>query len=102
MRFDKPINLYEVDIVEDGIGGREEKLSLVKKDVLANINILTLEETTKIYGEAIVGTIKATILGKVYADVDRVEYDKKIYRVANHIVTKNKTSFLLEVIENEC
>lgn len=101
MRFDKSINLYEVDIVDDGIGGREEKLSIVKKDVPANVNMLTLEETTKIYGEAMIGTLKATILDRLYLDVDRIEYNKKIYRVANHIITKNKTCFLLEVIENE-
>lgn len=101
MRFDKVISLYEVQIIDDEIGGREEKLSVVKKDILANVNVLTSEETTKIYGEAVVGTIKVTILGRLYDDVDRVEYDDKIYRVANHIVTKNKTCFLLENIEKK-
>ena len=101
MRFNKPITLYGINIIDDGIGGREEKLSIIKKDVLANINVLTLEETKQIYGESIVGTIKATILGRLYSDVDRIEYDKKNYKVANQIITKNKTCFLLEVMENE-
>ena len=101
MRFNKPITLYGINIIDDGIGGREEKLSIIKKDVLANINVLTLEETKQIYGESVVGTIKATILGRLYSDVDRIEYDKKIYKVANQIITKNKTCFLLEVMENE-
>ena len=92
MRFNKPITLYGINIIDDGIGGREEKLSIIKKDVLANINVLTLEETKQIYGESIVGTIKATILGRLYSDVDRIEYDKKIYKVANQIITKNKNN----------
>lgn len=98
MRFDKGISLYKINIVEDEVGGRKEELKFIK-NYYANINYLTLEETVRIYGTAMKGIMKATVLGNTTNDVDRIKYLNKIYRVTNITKYRQKTSFLLEVIE---
>lgn len=100
MRFDKEIELYNVSIIDDEIGGREEKEIFIGK-IYANINNLTFEETVKIYGEAMTGIVKATILGLVFEKVDRIKYKNKSYKVKNESCKKNKTCYLLELIEDE-
>lgn len=100
MRFDKKIELYSINIVDDEIGGREEQLKFISS-IYANVNSLNFEETVKIYGEAMTGILKVTIQGYMNVKVDRIKYNKKIYKVKNDSQIKNKTSYLLEVIEDE-
>ena len=100
MRFDKRVDLYSLIIVEDSIGGREEQLTFIKS-VYANVNTLTFEETVKIYGEAMTGILKVTIQGFINVNIDRIKYNKKTYKVKKNSQIKNKTSYLLEVIEDE-
>lgn len=100
MRFDKKIELYSLNIVEDSIGGREEKLTFISS-IYANVNTLTFEETVKIYGEAMTGILKITIQSLENEKIDRIVYNKKIYKVKNISFKKNKTCYLLEVIDDE-
>lgn len=100
MRFDKVIELINVVPIEDGLGGRTEGESIV--DTLdANIQELSIETTMKIYGEATTDTIKAIVLGKINKNVDKIRYENKLYKIVSKRFVKNKTCYLLEVIDND-
>ena len=100
MRFDKVIELINIVSIEDGLGGRTEGETIVST-LNANIEELGIEATIKIYGEATTDTIKAIVLGKVINDVDKIRYDNKLYKIVNKRFVKNKTAYLLEVIDND-
>ena len=58
-------------------------------------------ETYKIYGEATTDSVRARVLGKITENIKRVGYDNKLYKVVSKRYVKNKTVFLLEVIEDD-
>ena len=105
MRFDKVIELINVVTVEDGLGGRTEGESVISS-FNANIEELGIESTMKIYGDATTDTIKAIILGRVLSDEDKTKkfkfkYNDKYYKIVSKRFVKNKTCYLLEVIDND-
>ena len=100
MRFDKSIELIIDEVVEDGLGGRTELEKIVDK-LNANIEELSVEETFKIYGEATTNSIKARVLGKISNKVDKIKYNEDLYKVISKRYVKNKTVFLLELINDE-
>ena len=100
MRFDKTIYLIIDEVIEDGLGGRIQLRKNV--DILkANIEELSVQETYKIYGEATTESLKAIVLGKISVDFDKIKYDEKLYKVISKRFVKNKTVFLLELIDDE-
>lgn len=105
MRFDKIIELINIITIEDGLGGRTEGESIISS-FNANIDELGVEATMKIYGYATTDTIKVIILGKVLDDEDKTKkfkfkYDNKYYKIVSKRFVKNKTCYLLEVIDND-
>lgn len=105
MRFDKIIELIIISNVDDGQGGYTESESVISK-FNANVNELSVEATMKIYGEATTDTIKATVLGRVVYDDDKTKkfkfkYNNKYYKIVSKRFVKNKTCYLLEVIDND-
>ena len=95
MRFDKQIQLFALEDVQDGLGGYIESERFICFRY-ANIEELSLETTMKIYGEAITQNVKAIILGDMQK-IDKVKIDDIKYKVISQRKIKNKTSFFLEV-----
>lgn len=100
MRFDKSIELIIDEVVEDGLGGRSQLQKNVD-NLYANIEELSVEETYKIYGEATTDNIKARVLGRVSVEFDKIKYNDNLYKVKSKRYVKNKTVFLLELIDDE-
>lgn len=103
MRFDNIIELINIVPMSDGLGGRTEGENTIST-FNANIQELSVETTMKIYGEATTDTIKATILGRVGQDNDnskkfKFKYNNKYYKIVSKRFIKNKTCYLLEVID---
>lgn len=99
MRFDKTIELIINEEVSDGQGGREQ-LEKVIFTLNANIEELSVVETFKIYGVATTDTIKARVLGNIKENIDKIRYNNNFYKIISKRIVKNKTVFLLEVIED--
>ena len=95
MRFDKQIQLFVLEDIQDGLGGHMESERFICFRY-ANIEELSLETTMKIYGEAITQNVKAIILGDMQK-IDKVKIDDIKYKVISQRKIKNKTSFFLEV-----
>ena len=95
MRFDKQIQLFTLEDIQDGLGGHIESERFICFRY-ANIEELSLETTMKIYGEAITQNVKAIILGDMQK-IDKVKIDDIKYKVISQRKIKNKTSFFLEV-----
>ena len=95
MRFDKQIQLFVLEDIQDGLGGYMESERFICFRY-ANIEELSLETTMKIYGEAITQNVKAIILGDMQK-IDKVKIDDIKYKVISQRKIKNKTSFFLEV-----
>ena len=95
MRFDKQIQLFVLEDIQDGLGGHIESERFICYRY-ANIEELSLESTIKIYGDAITQNVKAIILGHVQK-IDKVKIDNVKYKVISQRKIKNKTSFFLEV-----
>ena len=100
MRFDESIELIIEEVVADGLGGRTQLHKNVEK-LYVNVEELSVEETYKIYGEATTDTIKVRVLGKVSTAFDKIKYKEKFYKVISKRCVKNKTVFLLELINDE-
>ena len=99
MRFDKSIELIIDEVIEDGLGGRIQGQKIVD-NLHANIEELSVEETYKIYGEATTDSIKARVLGRISLEFDKIKYNEKLYKVISKRYVKNKTVFLLELIDD--
>ena len=95
MRFDKQIQLFVLEDVQDGLGGYMESERFICFRY-ANVEELSLETTMKIYGDAITQNVKAIILGDVQK-IDKIKIDEVKYKVISQRKIKNKTSFFLEV-----
>ena len=95
MRFDKQIQLFVLEDIQDGLGGYMESERFICFRY-ANIEELSLETTIKIYGEAITQNVKAIILGDI-EKIDKIKIDEVKYKVISQRKIKNKTSFFLEV-----
>ena len=95
MRFDKQIQLFVLEDVQDGLGGYMESERFICFRY-ANVEELSLETTIKIYGDAITQNVKAIILGDVQK-IDKIKIDEVKYKVISQRKIKNKTSFFLEV-----
>ena len=95
MRFDKQIQLFVLEDVQDGLGGYMESERFICFRY-ANIEELSLETTMRIYGDAITQNVKAIILGGVQK-IDKIKIDEVKYKVISQRKIKNKTSFFLEV-----
>ena len=95
MRFDKQIQLFVLEDVQDGLGGHMESERLICFRY-ANVEELSLETTMKIYGDAITQNVKAIILGDVQK-IDKIKIGEVKYKVISQRKIKNKTSFFLEV-----
>ena len=95
MRFDKQIQLFVLEDIQDGLGGHIESERFICFRY-ANIEELSLETTMKIYGDAITQNVKAIILGDMQK-IDKIKIDDIKYKVISQRKIKNKTSFFLEV-----
>ena len=95
MRFDKQIQLFVLEDIQDGLGGHMESERFICFRY-ANIEELSLETTIKIYGDAITQNVKAIILGSI-EKIDKIKIDDIKYKVISQRKIKNKTSFFLEV-----
>ena len=95
MRFDKQIQLFVLENIQDGLGGHIESERFICLRY-ANVEELSLETTVKVYGEAITQNAKAIILGDIQK-IDKIKIDEVKYKVISQRKIKNKTSFFLEV-----
>ena len=95
MRFDKQIQLFVLEDIQDGLGGHMESERFICFRY-ANIEELSLVTTIKIYGDAITQNVKAIILGDMQK-IDKIKIDDIKYKVISQRKIKNKTSFFLEV-----
>lgn len=100
MRFNSVIQLINQENINDGLGGRTE-VERVISNLNANIIELGIEATYKIYGAATVDAIKAICLGKISYNADKIKYNNKYYKIISKRFVKNKTCYLLEVIDND-
>ena len=95
MRFDRRIELFIVEDVADGLGGHTEVEKAIATKY-AYIEELSLETTSKIFGDILTQNAKAIILGSV-DKIDKIKIDDIMYKVLSQRKSKNKTVFFLEV-----
>ena len=98
MRFDRRIELFIIEDVADGLGGHTE-VEKAMATMYANVEELSLETTSKIFGDTLTQNAKATILGSL-DKIDKIKIEDTMYKVLSQRKLKNKTSFFLEV-END-
>ena len=95
MRFDRRIELFIIEDVADGLGGHTE-VEKAMATMYANVEELSLETTSKIFGDTLTQNAKATILGSL-DKIDKIKIDDIKYKVLSKRKVKNKTCFFLEV-----
>ena len=100
MRFDKVIELIVEVMVEDGLGGRIKGERVISR-LNARVDQLSLDATYKMYGEAYINNIRAVVLGHIEIDVDKIKYKNEYYRIVNKSFVRNKTCYILELIQDE-
>lgn len=100
MRFDKVIELIVEVMVEDGLGGRTKGERVISR-LNARVDQLSLDATYKMYGEAYINNIRAVVLGHIEIDADKIKYENEYYRIVNKSFVRNKTCYILELIQDE-
>lgn len=100
MRFDKVIELIVEVMVEDGLGGRIKGERVISR-LNARVDHLSLDATYKMYGEAYINNIRAVVLGHIEIDADKIKYENEYYRIVNKSFVRNKTCYILELIQDE-
>ena len=100
MRFNKVIELVVETTVDDGLGGRTRGERVISK-LNARVDQLSLDATYKMYGEAYINNIRAVVLGHIEIDADKIKYENEYYRIVNKSFVRNKTCYILELIQDE-
>ena len=100
MRFNEVIELIVEVMVEDGLGGRTKGERVISR-LNARVDQLSLDSTYKMYGEAYINNIRAVILGHIEIDADKIKYENEYYRIVNKSFVRNKTCYILELIQDE-
>ena len=100
MRFNKVIELVVETTIDDGLGGRTKGERVISR-LNARVDQLSLEATYKIYGEAYINNIRAVVLGHIEIDADKIKYENEYYRIVNKSFVRNKTCYILELIQDE-
>ena len=100
MRFNKVIELIVEVMVEDGLGGRTKGERVISR-LNARVDQLSLDATYKMYGEAYINNIRAVVLGHIEIDADKIKYKNEYYRIVNKSFVRNKTCYILELIQDE-
>ena len=100
MRFDKTIELIVEVMEEDGLGGRIKGERIISR-LNARVDQLSLDATYKMYGEAYINNIRAVVLGHIEIDADKIKYENEYYRIVNKSFVRNKTCYILELIQDE-
>ena len=98
MRFDRRIELFIIEDIQDGLGGHTEVEKAIATKY-ACVEELSLETTSKIFGDTLTQNAKAIILGST-EKIDKIKIDDVKYKVLSQRKVKNKTCFFLEV-END-
>ena len=100
MRFNEVIELIIEVMVEDGLGGRIKGERVISR-LNARVDQLSLDATYKMYGEAYINNIRAVVLGHIEIDADKIKYENEYYRIVNKSFVRNKTCYILELIQDE-
>ena len=100
MRFNKVIELVVETTVDDGLGGRTKGERVISR-LNARVDQLSLDATYKMYGEAYINNIRAVVLGHIEIDADKIKYENEYYRIVNKSFVRNKTCYILELIQND-
>lgn len=100
MRFNEVIELIVEVMVEDGLGGRTKGERVISR-LNARVDQLSLDATYKMYGEAYINNIRAVVLGHIEIDADKIKYENEYYRIVNKSFVRNKTCYILELIQDE-
>lgn len=100
MRFNEVIELIVEVMVEDGLGGRIKGERVISR-LNAKVDQLSLDATYKMYGEAYINNIRAVVLGHIEIDADKIKYKNEYYRIVNKSFVRNKTCYILELIQDE-
>ena len=100
MRFNEVIELIVEVMVEDGLGGRIKGERIISR-LNARVDQLSLDATYKMYGEAYINNIRAVVLGHIEIDADKIKYKNEYYRIVNKSFVRNKTCYILELIQDE-
>ena len=100
MRFNEVIELIVEVMVEDGLGGRTKGERVISR-LNARVDQLSLDATYKMYGEAYINNIRAVVLGHIEIDADKIKYEDEYYRIVNKSFVRNKTCYILELIQDE-
>ena len=95
MRFDRRIELFIIEDIQDGLGGHTEVEKAIATKY-ACVEELSLETTVKVFGDALTQNAKAIILGST-EKIDKIKIDDVKYKVLSQRKSKNKTIFFLEV-----
>jgi hypothetical protein len=94
MRFDKKIDIFVRERIEDGQGGFKE-CDKYDSTVNANVSEMPLEYVYKIYGTTMISILKV-ILHSKHKELSKIRYEDKMYRIIRINVVGNKTALTLE------
>lgn len=98
MRFDKVVSIMKKEIVEDGFGGKEEKL-IEEKEIICNITRLRRVKQLEIFGEVSNDSFSMICLEEI--DIDKkIKYNDKLYKIEDFLEGFRKFSYTLRVDNN--
>lgn len=100
MRFNTRVDLYEVNRVNDGQGGRIENKSLYKS-IYCNLSLLSLEKQIQLFGVANHESYNLTTIDTIDIDIFYVLIDGQYYKPTHRPKRiKNKTYVTLDRLEH--
>lgn len=100
MRFNKKVELYKVNRINDGQGGRIENKSLYKY-IYCNLSLLSLEKQIQLFGVANYESYNLTTIDTIDIDIFYVLIDGQYYKPTHKPKRiKNKTYVTLDRLEH--
>lgn len=94
MRFDKSVDVFVRDKIEDNQGGFVER-DIYDATVKANVSEMPLEFVYKVYGSTMVSMLKVVLHSK-HKRLSKIRYEGKMYRISRLNIKGNKTYLTLE------
>lgn len=95
MRFDKRVDIFKLQPMDDGQGGHTNLEIVVGTNIKANVLEKPLEYIAKVYGNTMIKVIDVVLLTK-YERLDKVRYNGQIFEVQRFHTRGNKTYIVAE------
>lgn len=106
--YDKKVDLYDINIITDELGGETISYDFKKSGIMVNIQPVTQDLVQKQYGNTVIGTYKATcqndntfVIPEAGKPLQAINYGGIFFNITGLKIFDNYTEFVVSRGKND-